>query len=80
MTIYQLHNIKTYKEKKCIMMIMNKYMYDNNMSSTQWLLKDNNIEFYKFNEEIKYREVKLNHIMNMYKSIVDKYLNPKRLK
>ena len=80
MTIYQLHNIKTYKEKKCIMMIMNKYMYENNMSSTQWLLKDNNIEFYKFNEEIKYTEVNLNHIMNMYKSIVDKYLNPKRLK
>ena len=80
MTMYQLHNIKTYKEKKCIMMIMNKYMYDNNMSSTQWLLKDNNIEFYKFNEEIKYTEVNLNHIMNMYKSIVDKYLNPKRLK
>jgi hypothetical protein len=55
-------------------------MYDNNMSSTQWLLKDNSIEFYKFDEEVKYTEVKLNDIMNMYKSIVDKYLNPKRLK
>ena len=72
--------LKTYKEKRCIMMIMNKYMYDNNMYSTQWLLKNNSIEFYKFDEEVKYTEVKLNDIMNMYKSIVDKYLNPKRLK
>jgi len=72
--------LKTYKEKRCIMMIMNKYMYDNNMYSTQWLLKNNSIEFYKFNEEIKYTEVKLNLILKMYKSIVDKYLNPKRLK
>ena len=75
-----MYKVKTYIEKRCIMMIMNKYMYDNNMYSTQWLLKDNSIEFYKFNEEIKYTEVKLNDIMNMYKSIVDKYLNPKRLK
>ena len=75
-----MYKVKTYIEKRCIMMIMNKYMYDNNMYSTQWLLKDNSIEFYKFNEEIKYTEVKLNDIMNMYKSIVDKYINPKRLK
>ena len=75
-----MYKVKTYIEKRCIMMVINKYMYDNNMSSTQWLLKDNIIEFYKFNEEIKYTEVKLNDIMNMYKSIVDKYLNPKRLK
>ena len=72
--------LKTYKEKRCIMMIMNKYMYDNNMYSTQWLLKNNSIEFYKFDEEVKYTEVKLNDILKMYKSIVDKYLNPKRLK
>lgn len=75
-----MYKVKTYKEKRCIMMIMNKYMYDNNMYSTQWLLKDNSIEFYKFNEEVKYTEVKLNDILKMYKSIVDKYLNPKRLK
>ena len=75
-----MYKVKTYKEKRCIMMVMNKYMYDNNMYSTQWLLKDNIIEFYKFDEEVKYTEVKLNHIMNKYKSIVDKYLNPKRLK
>ena len=75
-----MYKVKTYIEKRCIMMVMNKYMYDNNMSSTQWLLKDNIIEFYKFDEEVRYTEVKLNDIMNMYKSIVDKYLNPKRLK
>ena len=75
-----MYKVKTYIEKRCIMMVINKYMYDNNMSSTQWLLKDNSIEFYKFDEEVKYTEVKLNDIMNMYKSIVDKYLNPKRLK
>ena len=75
-----MYKVKTYIEKRCIMMIMNKYMYDNNMYSTQWLLKDNIIEFYKFDEEVRYTEVKLNDIMNMYKSIVDKYLNPKRLK
>ena len=63
-----MYKEKTYIEKRCIMMIM----YENNMSSTQWLLKDN--------EEIKYTEVKLNHIVKMYKSIVDKYLNSKRLK
>ena len=76
----KMYKVKTYIEKRCIMMVMNKYMYDNNMYSTQWLLKDNSIEFYKFNDDVKYTEVKLNHIMNMYKSIVDKYLNPKRLK
>ena len=75
-----MYKVKTYIEKRCIMMVINKYMYDNNMPSTQWLLKDNIIEFYKFNEEIKYTEVKLNLILKMYKSIVDKYLNPKRLK
>jgi len=75
-----MFKVKTDKEKRCIMMVMNKYIYDNNMYSTQWLLKDNIIEFYKFDEEVKYTEVKLNHIMNKYKSIVDKYLNPKRLK
>ena len=75
-----MYKEKTYIEKRCIMMVMNKYMYENNMSSTQWLLKDNIIEFYKFDEELKYTEVKLNHIMNKYKPIVDKYLNPKRLK
>ena len=75
-----MYKVKTYIEKRCIMMVINKYMYDNNMPSTQWLLKDNSIEFYKFDEEVRYTEVKLNDIMNMYKSIVDKYLNPKRLK
>ena len=75
-----MYKVKTYIEKRCIMMIMNKYMYENNMSSTQWLLKDNIVEFYKFDEEVKYTEVKLNHIVKMYKSIVDKYLNYKRLK
>ncbi len=76
----KMYKVKTYIEKRCIMMVMNKYMYDHHMSSPQWLLKDNSIEFYKFNDDVKYTEVKLNHIMNMYKSIVDKYLNPKRLK
>jgi len=75
-----MYKVKTDKEKRCIMMVMNKYMYENNMSSTQWLLKDNIVEFYKFDEEVKYTEVKLNHIVKMYKSIVDKYLNSKRLK
>ena len=75
-----MYKVKTYIEKRCIMMVMNKYMYENNMSSTQWLLKDNIVEFYKFDEEVKYTEVKLNHIVKMYKSIVDKYLNSKRLK
>jgi len=75
-----MFKVKTDKEKRCIMMVMNKYIYDNNMYSTQWLLKDNIIEFYKFDEEVKYTEVKLNHIVKMYKSIVDKYLNSKRLK
>lgn len=54
----------TYKEQKRLMMIMNKYMYENNMASTQWLLKGNVIEFYKFGEEVKYAEVKLSNIMN----------------
>jgi len=53
----------TYKEKKHLMMTMNKYMYDNNMASTQWVLKNNVIEFYKFDEDVKYAEVKLNDIM-----------------
>ena len=54
----------TYKEQKRLMMTMNKYMYENNMASTQWLLKGNVIEFYKFGEEVKYAEVKLSNIMN----------------
>lgn len=53
----------TYKEQKRLMMIMNKYMYENNMASTQWLLKGNVIEFYKFGEEVKYAEVKLSDII-----------------
>ena len=52
----------TYKEKRHLMMIMNKYMYDNNMASTQWLLNNNVIEFYKFDEDVKYAEVKLSDI------------------
>ena len=58
----------TYKEKKRLMMAMNKYMYDNNMTSTQWVLNNNVIEFYKFDEDVKYAEVKLSDIMNKYKS------------
>ena len=54
----------TYKEQKHLMMTMNKYMYENNMTSTQWLLKGNAIEFYKFDEAVKYTEVKLGDIMN----------------
>ena len=46
------------------MMAINKYMYDNNMTSTQWLLKGNVIEFYKFDEEVKYAEVNVNDIIN----------------
>jgi hypothetical protein len=53
----------TYKEQKRLMMIMNKYMYENNMASTQWLLNNNVIEFYKFGEEVKYAEVKLSDII-----------------
>lgn len=53
----------TYKERKRLMMTMNKYMYDNNMTSTQWLLKGDVIEFYKFDEDIKYKGVKLSDIL-----------------
>ena len=61
----EIKNTKmTYKEKRHLMMVINKYMYDNNMSSTQWLLNGNVIEFYKFDEEVKYAEVKLNDIIN----------------
>lgn len=56
----------THKEQKRLMMTMNKYMYDNNMASTQWLLKGNVIEFYKFDEEVKYKEVNLNDIMKKH--------------
>lgn len=64
------------KKERGFMMLMNKWIYDNEPSSVEWRfnpLNNSEVEFFKFGSRYPYKTIYLQDVIEAYPDIVLKY-------